>query len=314
MLSVLLEMSNKTALLVLMIVLLVLLVLLTALGIVFIVALRKRAPVIKVVMAPPASSGAEPEDEDEDEQPEPAEEPVAEEQLEMEEVAAIPEEPAPAAEEVQPVAPPEPEPEEDDDDESSTFVTEGVERVRYDRSFKAKHIQMKDESKEWYSALKNELLSYQRVKSRISWRKETFRIGRMTLARFVIRGKTLCLLLAIEPSGLQGTKFTVDDVSMVSASADTPCQYRIKSARRAKYAKELIAIVMKELNMHKIPDYVAQDYFVPYEGTVALMEKGLTKRVVSESTRTFEIREVAEQPVAEAAVTADEPSDDAAVK
>ena len=132
---------------------------------------------------------------------------------------------------------------------------------------------------------------------------ETFRIGRMPLARFVIRGKTLCLLLAIEPSGLQGTKFTVDDVSAVASTADTPCQYRIKSARRAKYAKELIGIVMKELNMRKIPDYVAQDFFVPYEGTVALMEKGLTKRVVSESTRTFEIREVSGEQSAEAAAT-----------
>lgn len=305
MLSVLLEVSNKSLLLGLMIVLLVLLVLLTALGIVFIVALRKRAPVIKVVMAPPPPES----DKDDDVQDEPEEEP-AEEQLEMEEVAAIPEEPK--TEEAQPAPPPapapEPEPEreeyeDDDDDESSTFVTEGVERVRYDRSFKAKHIQMKDESKEWYSILKNELLSYQRVKSRLSWRKETFRIGRMPLARFVIRGKTLCLLLAIEPSGLQGTKFTVDDVSAVAATADTPCQYRIKSARRAKYAKELIGIVMKELNMRKIPDYVAQDFFVPYEGTVALMEKGLTKRVVSESTRTFEIREVSGEQSAEAAAT-----------
>ncbi len=305
MLSVLLEVSNKSLLLGLMIVLLVLLVLLTALGIVFIVALRKRAPVIKVVMAPPPPES----DKDDDIQDEPEEEP-AEEQLEMEEVAAIPEEPK--TEEAQPAPPPapapEPEPEreeyeDDDDDESSTFVTEGVERVRYDRSFKAKHIQMKDESKEWYSTLKNELLSYQRVKSRLSWRKETFRIGRMPLARFVIRGKTLCLLLAIEPSGLQGTKFTVDDVSAVAATADTPCQYRIKSARRAKYAKELIGIVMKELNMRKIPDYVAQDFFVPYEGTVALMEKGLTKRVVSESTRTFEIREVSGEQSAEAAAT-----------
>ena len=305
MLSVLLEVSNKSLLLGLMIVLLVLLVLLTALGIVFIVALRKRAPVIKVVMAPPPPES----DKDDDVQDEPEEEP-AEEQLEMEEVAAIPEEPK--TEEAQPAPPPapapEPEPEreeyeDDDDDESSTFVTEGVERVRYDRSFKAKHIQMKDESKEWYSTLKNELLSYQRVKSRLSWRKETFRIGRMPLARFVIRGKTLCLLLAIEPSGLQGTKVTVDDVSAVAATADTPCQYRIKSARRAKYAKELIGIVMKELNMRKIPDYVAQDFFVPYEGTVALMEKGLTKRVVSESTRTFEIREVSGEQSAEAAAT-----------
>ncbi len=284
MVNVLLMSRNTIMLLSLMIALIVFLVLLTVLGIVFIVALRKRAPVIKVVMAPPAA------------QPAPA---PQGEQMVMDGVE-------PPAEE------PEAEPEEEDDEpeaepeeESSSYVTEGKDRVHYDRSFTAKIIQLKDDSKEWYTQVKNELLSYQKVKDRMSWKKETFRLGREAIARFVVRGKTLCLLLAVEPAGFTGTKFTVEDVSAVASTADTPCLYRIKSARRAKYAKELINAVMKELGIKKDPNFEPQDYYVPYEGTMGLMERGLVKRVVTNSTRTFEIREVSDAQ-AEAAASQDD--------
>ncbi len=286
MVNVLLMSTNTMMLLGLMIALIVFLVLLTVLGIVFIVALRKRAPVIKVVMAPPAAQPA----------------PVAQgsEQMVMDGVEAPEEEPEPEPEDEDE---PEPEPEED----ASSYVTEGKDRVHYDRSFTAKIIQLKDDSKDWYTQVKNELLSYQKVKDRMSWKKETFRLGREAIARFVVRGKTLCLMLAVEPAGFTGTKFTVEDVSAVASTADTPCLYRIKSARRAKYAKELINAVMKELGIKKDPNFEPQDYYVPYEGTMGLMERGLIKRVVTNSTRTFEIREVSEAE-AEAAASQSENS------
>ncbi len=286
MVNVLLMSTNTMMLLGLMVALIVFLVLLTVLGIVFIVALRKRAPVIKVVMAPPAAQPA----------------PVTQgsEQMVMDGVEAPAEEPEPEPEEEDE---PEPEPEED----ASSYVTEGKDRVHYDRSFTAKIIQLKDDSKEWYTQVKNELLSYQKVKDRMSWKKETFRLGREAIARFVVRGKTLCLMLAVEPAGFTGTKFTVEDVSAVASTADTPCLYRIKSARRAKYAKELINAVMKELGIKKDPNFEPQDYYVPYEGTMGLMERGLIKRVVTNSTRTFEIREVSEAE-AEAAASQSENS------
>ncbi len=266
----LLAVDNKTMLVILMVTLIVFLVLLTILAIVFIVALRKRAPVIKIVMAPPATSVKPTEQE--------------------EEAAAVEDEEEPEEEQ------PEPEDESvsDVEDDSVEYVTEGKERVRYDRSMTAKVIQMKDESKEWYSQIKNELLSYQKVKVRMSWKRETFRLGREPLARLIVRGKTLCLMLAVEPAGFVGTKFTVEDVSGAASNADTPCQYRIKSSRRAKYAKELINIVMKELGVRKDPNYEAQDYYQPFEGTMGLMEKGLIKRVVSNLNRVFEVRELSE--------------------
>lgn len=293
-LMILSSIDNKTMLLILMIVLIAFIVLLVSLAIVFIIALRKRAPVIKVVMAPLAAT----EDDDDEE--------------ETEEAAPVAEEPAPVSEEAAPVAPPAPaiEPEDDDDEDGddTVYVTEGQERVRYDRSFTAKICQLKNETKGWYTEIKNELMSYERVRERMSWRRESFRIGRMTFARLIVRGKTLCLLLAVEPAGYAGTKYTVEDVSNVASTADTPCLYRIKSARKLKYAKEMIAGLMKELKIYKDSHYEAQDFFLPYEGDMGLMERGLVKRVVTGSTRVFKIEEVTEEDE-EAAITADTETD-----
>lgn len=281
-------MDNKTMLLVLMIVLIAFIVLLAVLGIVFIIALRKRAPVIKVVMAPPAQK---------DDEHIALEAPQANAQLAAPESASAEqtvmpmlESPAP-----EPAPEPEPEPEEeelDDEGDDAVFVTEGQERVRYDRSLTAKLCQLKNETKEWYGELKNELLSYEKMRDRMSWKRETFRVGRMTLARIAVRGKTLCLMLAVEPAGYAGTKYAVEDVSNVASTADTPTLYRIKSARKLKYAKEMIAGIMKELKMFKDPRYEPKDFFMPYEGDMALMQRNLVKRVVSGSTRTFKIEEV----------------------
>lgn len=284
--------SNRTILIILMAVLIAFILLLAVLGVVFVIALRKRAPVIKVVMAPQTTDDDDDEDEEqEDEEPMPIVEA-------KEESKSVVEEPKHAAEsevkeEVKPEPKPiKPDPEEDEDDDAPSYVIEGQERVRYDRSLTAKICQLKHETKDWYTEIKNELLSYERVKDRMSWRRESFRIGRMTFARLTIRGKTLCLMLAVEPGGYSGTKYAVEDVSNVNSTADTPTLYRIKSERRLKYAKEMIAGVMKELKCYKNSHYEPRDFFLPYEGDMALMQKGLVKRIVIGSTRTFKIEEV----------------------
>lgn len=274
-------MTSNAVLTLLLAVLIVLAVLMFALSLVFIIALRKRAPVIKVIMAPSAKEELKKAQDKPEESEQDAE--TCESEPEQEETESD---------------------KDDGDDENVSFVTEGEERVRYDRSVSAKLMQMKSESKEWYTQLKNELLSYQNVKARMSWKRESFRIGRSTFARIIVRGRTLCLLLAVETSGFAGTKFAVENVGHVASTADTPCLYRIKSDRRNKYAKELIAAVMNELGVKKQAAYEAQDFYMPYAGDMALMQKGLIKRVVSGSTQTFEIRETTR----EAAAAADRPA------
>ncbi|MDE6618796.1 MAG: hypothetical protein K2K13_07225, partial [Clostridiales bacterium] len=259
-------MDNKSLLLTLIIMLVVLIVLLAVLGVVFIIALRKRRPVIKVVMAPNAMQDAQAEDEPETEAAPAATEtsPVVASTESTAPTPVVAPTPVPAPAPAKPA--PEPEEEEDDDDDAPLIVTEGQERVSYNRSLTAKLAQMSNKSKEWYSQLKNELLSYNKVKARMSWKRETFRVGRLTVAKFMVRGKTLSMLVAVEPTSYAGTKFSVRDVSNVASMADTPTMYRIRKERRCKYAKEMIADIMKELKVYKNPAYEAQDYYVPYEG------------------------------------------------
>ena len=152
-------------------------------------------------------------------------------------------------------------------------------RLHYDRSFTARLIQSDDEVKQWYTNLKNDLLAYKKVKARISWKRETFRVGRKVVARIAFRGKTMCLYLPLKAEEYAETKYRVEDVSDVVANVDAPLMYRMKNARRVKYATELIAIAMKKNGVRRT-QYIAKDFYLPYEGTVELINKGLIKRVI----------------------------------
>lgn len=160
--------------------------------------------------------------------------------------------------------------------------------VRYDRSFTAKMMQTTDTNKSYYSELKNELLSYKKVHTRISWKLDSFRKGRNAVARIAVRGKTLCLYLALDPKKYEESKYIVEDVSEVKKNEDTPCLYRIKNDRRLRYAKELIAEIMASLGAVKqeteTVNYVKE---YPHRTDKTLLERGLIK-LIEEKKKTFE--------------------------
>lgn len=150
-------------------------------------------------------------------------------------------------------------------------------RYRYNRSFSAKLIQSEEKVKRYYSELKNALLAYKKVVPRVSWRHESFRYGRPSVAKFVIRGKTLCLCLALNPADYAESKYIVDDMSRYAKFANTPLLYRIKNDRRCRYAKELIA---KLFDGAEPSDHTEEDFSdIPYEETQPLVERGLIKIV-----------------------------------
>lgn len=159
----------------------------------------------------------------------------------------------------------------EEDDAINTF--------RYDRSFRARLIQPEDRLKFWYGDLKNEILSYDGVTDRISWKHETFHLHRATVATLVIKGKTLCVYLPLNVADYAGTKYHLEDVSDVARYAYTPALYRIKSERRLKYAFELINKICADLGSNKT-DRGPVDYYEPYLDNMALLNKGLIKRIV----------------------------------
>ena len=150
--------------------------------------------------------------------------------------------------------------------------------VRYGKSFLARLIQSDDETKRYYSVLKNRLLSFGGVKSRITYKCETFRKGRKTLAKLRLRGKTLWLCLALNAESYADSKYKVENLANVRSYAATPCVYRIRNDRRLAYAHELLENLAADNGLAESvteqTDYAAQ---YPYEPTDALIARKLIK-------------------------------------
>ena len=158
-------------------------------------------------------------------------------------------------------------------EESAEAVMRQVE-IRYRRSFLSRYIQAESYIQDYYTEIKNELLSYKGVKARMSWAKESFNRGRTHLAKMDVKGKALYLYLAIDPSTLEGTKY-----KFTLAKGDCPVLLKIKSERKKKYALELIAQLMAGQGLVRI-DREAEDYHLPYEEKEALIERGLIKVIL----------------------------------
>ena len=155
--------------------------------------------------------------------------------------------------------------------------------IRYNKSFTAKLIQSSDETKKYYGELKNEVLSYAKAKSRVSWAYDSVNAGRVAVAKFGVRGKTLCLYLPLKAEELD-EKYKVETIESTKYSA-VPCMYRIKNDRRLRYAKELIAMVYTNLGLEK-GETKAENYYLPYETTEALIGKELIKELTLAATAT----------------------------
>lgn len=147
--------------------------------------------------------------------------------------------------------------------------------TRYRRSFTSRLIQ-NETVQELYTLLKNRFMSLKGVKSRTGFNFESFRMGRELLARLAVRGKTLCVFLALDPREIDGKNYRTEDVSDKKAYADVPLKMKITSRRAAKRAGELIDLLAarKELTEGKPAD---KNYRFAYKTDDALIEKGLIK-------------------------------------
>lgn len=160
---------------------------------------------------------------------------------------------------------------EEDDDEGVSVE----ELTRYNRSYTARIIQADDEMKARYSEIKNHLVSYHGVFNSITWNREAFYVSkRDCIATFAVRGKTLCLFLAVPASRFDGTKYKVEDRTQKVRNAKMPSMFRIKSDRGTKYAKELIDIVLAEKGVKLNEDYKPVNYRPAYRSTDNLIRNG----------------------------------------
>lgn len=162
-------------------------------------------------------------------------------------------------------------------------ISDGVDfenMMKYNRSFIARIIQSSDDVKNYYGSVKHALLSYKKVNSNVGWSSERFNKGRETVARLKIRGKTLCLYLALDPNEYKTSVYHQVDVSDNKSVNGTPMMVKIKSPLGVKKAIRLIDELLLKRNGERrtIPerDYAAM---YPYETIEQLIEDGLVKEI-----------------------------------
>ena len=124
------------------------------------------------------------------------------------------------------------------DNTQSNFV--GINK----KPFETKLAEASDIVKRYYSELKDALLSYKKVKSRVSIKYDNVYAGRQQLAKFVVRGKSLYVYLALDPKTFINTKYNVSETTQKTYIA-TPCKYKVNGERKLVWAKELITELAK---------------------------------------------------------------------
>ena len=179
--------------------------------------------------------------------------------------------------------------------------------IRYSRSIKANVIQADEAVKDFYSAIKNHILSYKGVKSRYSWKFDSFNKGREQLFKIKIRGKTICLYCALNPYEFDKTRYHHEAVDAKIFEA-VPMLVKIKSALALKKAKELVDIEMAKLGIEKDPKFKEVDYVseYPYEETEDLVQKKLIK-VLAADVNMVKAAQPKEEEIDEPVEEIDEP-------
>ena len=153
--------------------------------------------------------------------------------------------------------------------------------IRLKKSFTAKLCQSDDKVKGYYSDLKNELTSFKRINSNVSWHGDRFNFGRDTVAKVNICGKTLCFYLALDPENpeFKSTIYHQKNVGNQKAYENTPFMVKVKSDAAAKKALRLVGYLAEKLGTEKEDNFQAVDYVeeYAYASTKELFDNGFIK-------------------------------------
>ena len=118
-------------------------------------------------------------------------------------------------------------------------------------SFAAKLLNSEDKVKVYFNTVHNELVSFERIKSRISFRCISYRLGKKLLAKMTVRGKTLTLHLALDVDSFNERAFFQKDLSAVKLYGEVPFTVKIKSDRGAKNAIRLVGALAEKFRIAK---------------------------------------------------------------
>ena len=157
--------------------------------------------------------------------------------------------------------------------------------TRLKRSFRAKIIESDDEVKGYYFDLKNAFLAYGKVNSQISWTNDRYSYQGETVAKVGVRGRTLCLYLALNPDEYPSSVYHQKFAGDTKMYEKTPMMVKIKSKVALKRALRLVEMLMETLGAVK-EDRPPEDFSreFAYRSEEQLLAEGLIKTALVEKT------------------------------
>ncbi len=173
-----------------------------------------------------------------------------------------------------------PEKQSDEDEAIGQRIINGeVVLVSYRSSYMSRLIQADTEIQDYYTIIKNTLLSYKGVKSRTSWNFESFNKGRVQCAKLNLKGRALLVYIGLDPNEYNINKYHFVDVSDKPKFEKVPMLMKVKSDRGLKYVLELIEEMMlkNEIPQGEMP---TENYRMPYETTEELVKRDLVKVIL----------------------------------
>ena len=128
------------------------------------------------------------------------------------------------------------------------------------RSFAQKLEAASSVVKERYLAVSSLLLRIKGIRTIESKKQRTFKKGDLPIARLMFRGKTLCVLLGLETTKYQDSKYVFKDFSSVKAHANYPMCMRLTSDRQTRWTVGLIndMIASNNLELAEVIEHVEE--------------------------------------------------------
>lgn len=182
---------------------------------------------------------------------------------------------------------------------AEVLVDKNILKARYKTVDLETRLRRADEStKIFYSELKNFLLSYDGVKSRVSKKFDTFTIGRFIVAKMAVRGNVINLYLALASESIDN-KYFAEDVGDSDTYGKTPTLHKVKSKRGCKYGIELIRDIMSELQIQINEAYEPTDFVAAYPPENIEEKKDAIRYLFKESVSVEEIGELSDEEALE---------------
>lgn len=155
-----------------------------------------------------------------------------------------------------------------------------MEKIIYKKSFVSKLI-LEQDTIPYYQILKDVCATRKKVRTRISFQKETICFGKKKLGALKLSRKNITLYLALDPKDYIDSKYHIKDVSDKKSCKDYPVMLPVKSKRGLKYACELLEVLF---NQNEIPLCIAED--IDYQERYyprsfeTLVQEGLIKKYI----------------------------------